>query len=200
MSSSTLPQNNKIFRFDSALNWEEEDQRTARGIEARRGRKQRKKQRKMIREEQLLRLGRTFAILQDRGQHEAVIGLLCADRLIFRWNLIGFLSTVTDIGGPLLDQWMALMDSASLLTQVGAIGDTLEEQLNAFRDPARGFQLQGLNPTPLSYLKMLAFYPGFAQMFFPATIISASSSDNETTVADFTSSSDSEATADNNDN
>jgi hypothetical protein len=127
-------------------------------------------------------------------------GLLCANRFIFRWNLIGFLSTVTDIGGPLLDQWMALMDSASLLTQVGAIGDTLEEQLNAFRDPDRGFQLQGLNPTPLSYLKMLAFYPGFAQMFFPATIISASSSDNETTVADFTSSSDSEATADNNDN
>jgi hypothetical protein len=154
MMASTLPHNNKTFRFDSALDWEQEDRKTANGVEVRRERKQRKKQRKMNQEEQRRRPGQTFAFLQDRGRHEDVIGV-CEANFAFRFNLIGFLTYVTDIGG------------------------LLEDQLITFRDPDRGFHLQGLDESAMQLLVTLTGIHAFARVFFPPAIISASSSDSD---------------------
>jgi hypothetical protein len=53
--ASTLLRNNETIRFYNALNWEDQDQRTAHGVEVRRERKQRKKQRKKSQAEEDLR-------------------------------------------------------------------------------------------------------------------------------------------------
>jgi hypothetical protein len=51
-----------------------------------------------------------------------------------------------------------------------------------FRDPARGFQLQGLDESAMQLLVTLTGIHDFNRVFFPPAIISASSSDSDATV------------------
>jgi hypothetical protein len=67
--------NKKSISFDAALNWEDEDRRTAHGVEVRRERKQRKKERKRVRAEEARRVLETFAILRETGRLQAVVAV-----------------------------------------------------------------------------------------------------------------------------
>lgn len=148
---NTLHRNSKSksIRFDTALNWEDEDQRTAHGVEVRRERKQRKKERRMFRNQQEERVLETFTVLQDRGRLQAVNDV---------WNDIVVRAQIT-----------------SFLSAAGAHGDTLDQQLDVFQDPNRGFQYRHLTLTALRFLRLLALDEVFVHEFFPAAIASSSS-------------------------
>jgi hypothetical protein len=167
--ASTLQRKNKIpnkknISFDTALNWEDEAKRTAHGVEVRRERKQRKKQRKMLRAEEERRVHEALAILRERGRLQAVIAV---------W------------GNIFIRNQLSLF-----LSEAGVDGDinTLDQRLDAFQDPSRVFLHRDLNENALDYLRVFTFHDAFVLEFFPAFIVSSSevSSGTESFNRDFT--------------
>jgi hypothetical protein len=158
--ASILHRNNKSIRFDTALNWEDEDRRTAHGVEVRRERKQRKKERKMARDQEERRVREAFAILRETGRLQAINVLW--NKMPFRHNLSLFLS------------------------EAGVHGDihTLDQQLDAFQDPNSVFRHRDLNENALDYLGFLTSHAVFAREFFPASIVSSSSEDTTESMHD----------------
>jgi hypothetical protein len=150
--ASTLLRNNKTVHFDTALNWEDEDQRTAQGVEVWRIRKQRKKERKMIQNQVKTRTFQTYSILQQTGTIEQIQDVCRND--VFCNNLSWF------------------------LTEAGANEATWDLQLRAFRNHNRGFRLRDLNENGMEYLKILAAHSVFTDEFFARSIVSSSDNDS----------------------
>jgi hypothetical protein len=144
-------QNKKSIRFDAALNWEDEDRRIAHGVEVRRERQQREKQRKMVRAEEARRVLEVVDILRERGRLQAVVAV-CNNSFI-RTLLSYFLSEV-DLQGDL---------------------NTLDQRLDAFQDPNRVIMYRDLNETALEFLGALFVVEAFVREFFPASIVSSES-------------------------
>jgi hypothetical protein len=159
--ASILHRNNKSIRFDAALNWEDEDRRTAHGVEVRRERKQRKKQRKMFRAQEIQRVHAASTILRETGKVQAVFAV---------WRNVVIRSQLT-----------------LFLSEAGVPGDiyTLDQQMTAFQDPKRVFRRRDLNGNALAYLKIITSLPEFMLEYFPASIISSSSSEESSGTESF---------------
>jgi hypothetical protein len=144
-------QNKKSIRFDAALNWEDEDRRIAHGVEVRRERQQREKQRKMVRAEEARRVLEVVDILRERGRLQAVVAV--CNNFFIRTLLSYFLSEV-DLQGDL---------------------NTLDQRLDAFQGPNRVIMYRDLNETALEFLGALFVVEAFVREFFPASIVSSES-------------------------
>jgi hypothetical protein len=115
----------------------------------RRERKQRKKERKMIRDQVEMRVLETCSILRQTG---ALVQIET-----FYQNDIAFCTFLS-----------------LFLTQA----TTVNQQLQAFQDPNQDFQLHHLDATGRQYLGMLAGYRAFIDAFFANSIVTFSDNDS----------------------